>query len=136
VNWWQIWLLRATEWNAFRFIWILSVPALIYLRIGVLVSQAPAAVRSWREHYYQARIPFFAIGLAIAVNSVLLPWVMGLVRWFVPTVAHVAYLFLAFLYTIGLATNRPRVHAGLAIANFLAVLVGLVLITWLGDGAD
>jgi hypothetical protein len=52
-NWWQLWLFRATDWNLLRFIWILSVPALIYLRVGVLVSQAPAAVPSWREHYYR-----------------------------------------------------------------------------------
>jgi hypothetical protein len=134
-NWWQIWLFRAIDWNPLRFIWILSVPALIYLRVGVLVSQAPADVRSWREHYYQARVPFFAIGLAIAVNGIVLPWGLGLVRWFVPTASHVMYLFLVLLYMIGLATDRPRIHAALGIANLLAVLVVLVLITWLSDGA-
>jgi hypothetical protein len=129
-NWWQLWLFRETTWNSLRFIWILSVPALIYLRVGVLISKAPEAIRSWREHYYQTRVPFFAIGLAIALNGILLPWGMGLVRWFIPTAANVTYLFLVLLYTIGLATDRPRVHAGLGIVNLLGVLAVLVLITW------
>jgi hypothetical protein len=60
---------------------------------------------------------------------------MGLVHWFVPTAAHVMHLFLVILYVIGLATDRPRVHAGLGIANLLGVLLGIVLITWLSDGA-
>lgn len=134
-TWWQVWRFRATEWNPVRFIWLLSIPALIYLRIGVLLSQAPGSVVSWRDHYYQARIPFFVIGLLIAANSLLLPWVMGLVPWFAPSWHHVFPLFLLPLYITGLATDRPRIHAGLGVVNLLALALGLVAATWLGDRA-
>ena len=136
VTWWNVWLYRNVAWNPIRFVWALSIPSLIYLRAGALVSQSPATVASWRDHYFRSRIAFFTIGLAIAVNGVLLPWIMGLVRWFTPSPPWLAMPLLLFLlYVIGLATDRPRVHAGLGVVNLLALIGGLLAATFLGDGA-
>jgi hypothetical protein len=129
-TWWSFWLIRAVDWNALRFVWALSVPSLIYLRAGALVSQSPATVRSWRDHYYQARGPFFGIGLAIMANSVLRPWVMGL-EHSLPSLAFP--LTLSLLYGVGLATDRSRIHAGLGVVNLLMLAVGLVATTLIGD---
>jgi hypothetical protein len=135
ITWWQIWLFRDVAWNLIRFVWALSIPSLIYLRAGTLVSPSPPSVRSWREHYYQARVPFFTIGLAIAANGFLLPWVMGLVRWFTPSPHHIMPLILTVLYVVGLATHRPAIHAGLGIVNLLALVVALVLGTLFDESA-
>ena len=131
VTWWNFWLLRAVDWNPLRFVWALSIPSLIYLRVGALVSQSPASVRSWREHYYQARVPFFGIGLAIAANGVLSPWVMG---FGFPLPSILVYpLVLSILYGVGLVTDRSRIHAGLGVLNLLMLAGILVALTWLGD---
>ena len=129
-TWWEVWLFRAVEWNPLRFVWALSVPSLIYLRIGALISQSPASVRSWREHYYEARVPFFGIGLAIAANMFLRPWVLGVDRP-LPWLASPAIL--CVLYGVALATDRPRVHAAVSILNLVFLVGALVLGTLLGD---
>ena len=129
-TWWEVWLFRAVEWNPLRFVWALSIPSLIYLRIGALVSQSPASVHSWRDHYYETRMPFFGIGLAIAADGFLRPWVLGLER---PLPFLVAPSILCVLYGVALATDRPRIHAGLSILNLMFLVGGLVVGTWLGD---
>jgi len=134
-TWWQFWLMRAVDWNPLRFLWALSIPSLIYLRVGVLVSQSPASIRSWREHYYQTRIPFFAVGLAIAVDAIFLPWVLGSLRWFTLDARYLVMpSLLLLLYGIGLASQHPRVHASLGLVNLLALFAGFLVLTWRGDG--
>lgn len=126
VTWWGVWSLREVAWNSVRFIWALSIPAMIYLRAGVLVSQDPESETSWRDYYYRTRVPFFGIGVAIAVNAGLVPWVMGVVAWLEPAPAHTASAALLVLYSIALVTKRPAVHAMLAVINFVLLLLAIV----------
>jgi len=130
VTWWQVWLLREVAWNAIRFVWALAIPSLIYLRAGALVSQDPEAQTSWREHYFRARVPFFGIGIAIALNTALVPWVMGVVPWFELGPAHVGSGILLLLYSVGLASRRPSIHGALAIVNLALLTVFLIASSW------
>jgi hypothetical protein len=132
-TWWTVWTLRDVRWTAWRFLWILSVPALIHLRAGILVSDAPAEVESWKEHYYGRRVPFFAVGAVQGVNALLIPWSMGAVPWFSPAPAHVAAITLMVISVVGLATRRPGVHGALVIANIVMLLFFLAIA---GSGFD
>jgi hypothetical protein len=122
VTWWEVWSLREVEWNFVRFAWALAIPALIYLRVGILVSQDPSERESWREYFYSVRIPFFAIGLAITTNVALIPWVMGVVPWFSFAPAHVATTLVSGLYIVGMITARPGIQATIALLNLVFLL--------------
>lgn len=54
----------------------MAVPELLYLATSSLVSEAPATVHSWREHFNQVRPWFFAFYgsfiVASAVREILL----------------------------------------------------------------
>ena len=125
-TWWGNWSLREVEWNTLRFVWALLGPALIHARVTILVSEAPGSVASWRDHYFANRVLFFAIGVAISLNGFLIGWVMGLAPWGAFTVYHPPSAILLTVSLIGLVTERPAVHGGLAVANLTMVVSGLV----------
>ena len=129
VTWWAVWSLRDVQWNAFRFLWALAIPALIYVRVGALVSQDPSSQSSWRDHYYASRVPFFGIGLAIMLNSALIPWVMGIVPWFELARVHAGAGLLFVLYSLAIASPRPGVHGGVVLSNLVMLLVSMIVLT-------
>jgi len=135
VTWWGVWALQEVEWNAIRFVWALTIPALIYLRAGALVSHDPPAQSSWREHYFRARRSFFGIGLAIALNAGLVPWVMGVEPWLELTRSHVSAAMLMVLYSIGLVSKRPAIHGALAVVNLALLFAFLIASAWREAGA-
>lgn len=125
-TWWTLWQLREVEWNPLRFMWALTVPSLIYLRAGVLLSDAPAEVVSWRVHFYERRVPFFGVGVLIACNFIAMPWLMGSSpRSLVPS----AYVPMAMLLGIsigGLVSSNSALHGALVVTNLLMVLLSMV----------
>ena len=122
-TWWSIWSYRDVQWTALRFVWALSVPALIHVRIGILVSDQPRAVSSWREHYEKTRVPFFVVGLAIMVNLAVLPWVMGTLPVLGFHAGLVGSVVLGFLYVVAIATDQRAVQATVVTVNLLLVLL-------------
>jgi hypothetical protein len=124
-TWWTIWDLREVEWNPIRFTWVLIIPALIHLRVGVLVSENPAVIASWRDHYYENRMQFFGVGLLIALNYAVLPWVMGVVPWFAGTDLHFAFASLLTISVLGLVSANPTLHGVLASVNLIMILAGM-----------
>ena len=121
-TWWSIWNFRQVEWNALRFVWALSVPALIHVRAGILVSEEPRAVASWRDHFESIRVPFFSVGIAIMANLALLPWVTGSVPWFEPHGGAAGALLLSTLYALGIAFRQRAVQATIVVLNFVMML--------------
>ena len=122
-TWWGIWRLRDVEWTALRFVWALSVPALIHVRVGLLVSDQPTAVTSWREHYARIRVPFFGLGIGIMANLVVLPWIMGVLPWFAMHPSVLGSLILIAMYGIAIVFERRAVQATVALVNFAMILV-------------
>ena len=125
VTWWTVWALREVSWTALRFVWILSVPALIHLRAGLLVSEAPAAIESWHDHYFQKRIAFFGVGAVQGLNALLIPWVMGTVPWFSAAAAHFPAASLLLISALGLSMKHPLVHGTLVTANLVMLVLFL-----------
>jgi len=126
-TWWTIWDFREVEWNPLRFMWVLTIPGLIYLRVGILVSESPTDIKSWQVRYYDTRILFFSVGLMIAANYAVLPWFLGVVPWFAPSVLHLAFVPLLAISVLGLASASPRLHGGLASANLLMILGSMAI---------
>lgn len=122
-TWWTIWDLREVSWNPLRFMWALSVPALIHLRVGILVSDAPAQVESWRAHYYDNRVAFFGVGVLIALNFAAMPWVLGFQA---PPELWMGFAMLLSICLLGLASARPMLHGWLVVANLGMILGSFV----------
>lgn len=132
-TWWTIWNLRSVEWTPFRFLWALTVPALIHIRAGILVSEDPAAVRRWRVHYFESRLPFFFIGVVIALNGAVLPWIMGLAPWpFIPIQASWAALLV--ISSLGLLSAKPSLHVALVACNMLMIISSMAVQSLNGRG--
>lgn len=124
-TWWTVWSLRDVSWTAWRFLWVLSVPALIHLRAGIVVSENPASIECWRDHYYLKRVAFFSVGAVQALNAFVIPWIMGVVPWFSLAPVHISASMLLAISLVGLATERPVVHGALAATNTLMLIVFL-----------
>jgi hypothetical protein len=71
LTWWSLFAARhVVAWNLSLFTLAMAVPGFLYLATASLVSEAPATVRSWREHFNRVRSWFFAFyGLFIAASA-------------------------------------------------------------------
>jgi hypothetical protein len=109
LQWWTLWRTIDVEWTAFRFLWILSVPSLQYVRVAILLG-TPESIDSYREHFYAVRRTYFSVGVLISVHAALGPWVTGMVPWFTPAPIHLGTSVLATIMVVGLASSNEVVH--------------------------
>ncbi len=124
--WWLSWAssAREGEFSFPFFLLMVTPPGLFYLSATALVSHAPAAVQSWREHFWNVRRRFFGCALALVISLIFLTTAMGGVPLSHPIRLGQAGLFCVFL--TGLVSENERTHrtiAGLAAALFAALLV-------------
>src|SRR5262249_44678784 len=70
--WWSLFAARhVLFWNLGLFTLTMAVPGFLYLAACSLVSEAPASVGSWRQHFNTVRPWYFAFyGLFIATSAV------------------------------------------------------------------
>ena len=128
VSWWFVWAWRDVVWTPLRFIWALSIPSLMHLRIGVLVSRAPETVRSWREQFYASRVPFFSLGIVNAACGGLSPWAMGSAEVLEFSSVHGVAALAVAIQLIGLISASPSVHAMIVLAQLASNLVLLIVV--------
>ncbi len=63
--WWAIWIYREIDpWTFRGFAAVMLTPALLYLTVARLVSDRPAAIESWRTHFYAQHRVFYSLFLA------------------------------------------------------------------------
>ena len=123
---WNFWSFRGAEWTFARFLLALVQPALLQFIAATLIPSSPDHVESWREFYYSIRRRYFvaiiAFGFVVALNVILiidLPLLhpsMGGVVW---TIAAGA---------IGVSSDNPRVHAGLALIALVMMAIGVFVV--------
>ena len=120
--WWNFWSFREVSWNFFSFLFVLLVPASIYLQAVALVPESPGRVESWRAHFFAARQRFFfslaSFFLIISVGTWLL---LGL------PLTHPARAFQATalgLTLAGAVSDHPRLHMWLPL-----FLTGMMVFT-------
>ena len=124
LQWWAFWRANEVEWTAFRFLWALSLPAILFLRVGVLLSERPEEVVSFKDHFFQYRVRFFSMGLATAFLIGLTPWVLGSTPWFLTEFLHINSMILAALSIAGLVLKGARAHAVIVLLVFSSTMMG------------
>ena len=119
--WWAIWSYREVDHWTFRgFASVMLTPALMYLAVNTLVSDNPAAIESWRTHFYARHRIFFALyGAAflsiplrqfIVLGDAALPYVEGQ-----PGVPLYALPIIFLIPVIGIVATSERIHAVLVV---------------------
>ena len=128
---WAFWFYRDVEWTFVGFIVTLAFPVLLYTHVSLLVPLDPSTVSSWRDHFFDVRVPLFtaggASGVAWAISNQVVLGIPSLhfLEW--PVYAAIA------IYAIGLTSARPNLHAALALAFPCVVAVVPFVILAQGD---
>lgn len=125
--WWGFWGARGTEWTSIRFVWVLLLPSLMFVRASILVGGDPAAVESFRDHFYENRVRFFTCSILTSVCSLLAPWVNGSEWAVVVSLARFGSVTLT-LNIVGVLFARPRIQSGVAVISLLLNLAYLFLL--------
>jgi hypothetical protein len=118
LQWWTLWRTSDVEWTAIRFLWILSIPSLQYIRAAILLG-ASESIDSYRDHFYAVRRMYFSVGLLNAAQGILGSWVLGAVPWLTLAPGHAGMPVLAAISLVGLISSNEVVHK---------VLVGVSLL--------
>jgi hypothetical protein len=130
LQWWSFWTWRHVAWSPIRFLWALSVPGLLFVQATLLVGET-TSVTSFRDHFFERRIPFFSVGIALAVSVALSPWVLGLAAWLSLTPSHPVSASIIALYIAGIGF---RTHLAHAIIVSLAMLLAIASFFWIPVG--
>jgi hypothetical protein len=69
LTWWSLFAARhVLTWNLGFFTLAMAVPGFLYLATSTLLSEAPSAVSSWREHFQKVR-PWFFVFYALFIAT-------------------------------------------------------------------
>ena len=109
---WAMWGYGDVDWTLFRFLGLLTVPALMYVFSSIIIPPDPSAVESWSDYLFENRIPTFATGgalfIAIALSN-------QLIQGTSPTHPLELSLYVTVaVFGAGLASANARLHAVLA----------------------
>jgi hypothetical protein len=118
---WNSWSLREVDWTMPRFVLALSGPGTLYYVANTLIPDAPSIVKSWREYYFSIRTRLFlGLGLwaVLTATSSTLVLEMPIVH-----PARIAQITILGIAIIGITSERPRIHATLAIAMLTAIAI-------------
>ncbi len=132
IQWWGMWRYNAEDvaWTPIGFLVVLSLPSILFVRAGLLLGPNPDSVESFRSHFYERRISFFALGVVEAALAALSPWVVGIAPWFTLNSGgtHQVALVLAVVSVTGLALKNPKAQAAAVFGNFLLAVTGYYFI--------
>ena len=124
LTWWTQWsLARDVEWNYGRFLWLLVGPGILYLMSTALVTDAPRAVPSWRDHYFEIRRWFFGAAALLNLNVHLTSYFLyGRPLLTTESLAGASILGITLL---GFWSSNPRHHGMIAVVYLTLQLAGL-----------
>ena len=119
LQWWMLWNASQVAWTPVRFLYVLALPALLFVRAGALVGESSDGPISFHERFYEMRIRFFSLGVVTAGMGFFSPWMLGIVPWFAPTPIHTTALVLMALSVVGVVSKNATVHAVLVVVAFV-----------------
>jgi len=122
-SWWHIWWYRDAIWNPTRFLALLFIPSIIYLRAAILLSNQPHSVSSWRTHYYNVRRPFFLLQVLGMCNYIAAPWVIIGVQ--LTATELIGSAFFTTFAVVAAFSDRPRLHEILAVISLIGFALGI-----------
>jgi len=121
---WNFWSYREVAWTLGRFSLVLALPTSVFIVASILSPDEPARVESWREYYYAVRVRLFVGGVLFASVAVLISTLV-----LEMPIIHPFRLFQAGFLAVcatGAISDRPRVHANLAILTMLSFGLAIV----------
>jgi hypothetical protein len=124
LSWWAFWRTYEVQWTATRFLWALSLPSLLYLRVNVLLGTAGKEPVSYFDHFYHRRKLFFGIGIFISVYLMMTPWVYSLVPWLEFSPIHTQAISLFITSALGLLFRNPAIHSMIVLVSLFSVCLG------------
>jgi len=121
VCFWAFWPYRGVDWTILKFLNALAIPALLFAYNSLLVPPDPSIVESWREYFFNVRAALFATGAILMITvTVSNQSTLGVAPFHPSQLGN--YVLIA-MYLLGLASNKASVHAGLAVAFPIFMLV-------------
>ncbi len=120
VMWWSLWNVRAAETFTFlHYLYVLSGPVLLYLGTSLLIPDIEDHAVDLQRFFYSVRVPYFTVAAILWLWAIFLfPLLIGR---FAPTVP-ILVGYLAIALTLRFTAN-PKIHAALAIASWLLLMV-------------
>ena len=128
MQWWVFWRTSRVLWTPTRFLYALSVPAVLFYRAGILLGDAPHEVLSFRDHFYDSRVRFFVLGVVASVQIGLTPWVFGIIPWLSVAPIHSSTAILAVLSLAGLVFKTHGAHTVIVVLTLLLAIAGFYVI--------
>ncbi len=116
--WWAIWIYREVDpWTFRGFASVMLTPALLYLTVSTLVSDSPAAIESWRTHFYARHRIFFSLYVAVLLSVPLRQFaVLGEASLpLAPEASGPLLLGPLLIPLAGIVTTNERIHALLVV---------------------
>ena len=99
----------------------MTAPSIVFLQALVLLGQTPSVDRDWEAHFYEHRVRFFVLSVAMILITGSVA-VLGRAA-----VSPLPHLILLALNAVALASTNRRVHAAVACAaaGIVAVAMGI-----------
>ncbi|MFK8050034.1 MAG: hypothetical protein AB8B81_16520 [Halioglobus sp.] len=127
LSWWNFFAAAHDfEFGPITFLLTLCTPALVIVRAQLLTGRPSQEIASYRQHFYDNRVPFFAVGLASMTTIMLFPWLAGTQPLGEVTAYQLQAAPFMLIWIIGLVSARPAVHIAL-ISVMLPLAAGLFL---------
>ena len=116
-------------WTFRGFAAVMLSPALLYLTVGRLVSDRPAAIESWRTHFYAQHRVFYSLFLATVLTVPLRQFAVlgdaGATLIEGTPAPHLPVLAALLIGVTGIVATSERVHALLIVIMMSTVIVNL-----------
>ena len=120
--WWGYWDFSKFEnWTFVSFLYVLSIPIVVFVAAYLLIPANRSADSDWRDHFFAVRQSFFLSLIVLASLSITLSWALLGASLLHPYRIYQSILLIAVI--VGLVSKQPRVHGALAII-YLVVLLG------------
>ncbi len=119
--WWIFWSYREVEWNYLRFLIALFPLGLLYILASLLVPGDPDSITSWRNHYEEIRVRFFALNLVyLAANTLNAVLLLGQPVFDQRRAVTAA---IGALWVAGMVSANPKLHAAIVLLQAGALVV-------------
>ena len=122
-TWYGFWEWRDFTYNPATFLGALGPPAFVIVRVELLCGRASREITDYEAHFWNVRVPFFAVGLVSMAFLFFSPWVGGQIPWGTFTGFHLLGGLALAVWVLGLVSTHRGLHIGLVSFQILGTLV-------------